>query len=104
MNQNIIILDSADNFDKILKDNQVVLVDFLAEWCGPCKKLSPTLEQKANEGLFVLLKVDVDDFGDIAEKYDVSGIPHVILFKNGKKVDELVGFNLEALDKMILKI
>lgn len=74
-------------------NNDMVLVDFFAEWCGPCKILGPTLEQVAEELKNVdIVKIDVDDHLDIAQLYDISGVPTMILFKKGKKIDQKVGF------------
>jgi thioredoxin 1 len=101
MSQSIIKLDTADKFNQIIKDNAAVLVDFYADWCGPCRRLTPYIEEKIKGSNFILLKVDVDKFGELASEYNVSGIPHVILFKDGKKADELVGADFKALDKMI---
>jgi thioredoxin 1 len=96
-------LAAGENFDEYLKKSTLpVIVDFHAEWCGPCKKLGPILEEKQKEsGKFILLKVNVDNHGDVAEKYEVSGIPHVILFKEGKPVSTFTGFNNDELNKMI---
>lgn len=72
---------------------QLVLVDFWAPWCGPCKQLAPTLDELSAElkDKVVIAKVNVDDCPDIAGKYNVRGIPTLILFKNGNVVDTKVG-------------
>lgn len=78
---------------EVLKSDKKVLVDFWANWCGPCKMLAPVLEQVAEEMPDVqIVKVDVDDNGDLAEKYNVMSIPTMILFKNGEQVGKSVGF------------
>lgn len=78
---------------EVLKSDKKVLVDFWANWCGPCKMLAPVLEQVADEMPDVqIVKVDVDDNGDLAEKYNVMSIPTMILFKNGEQVGKSVGF------------
>lgn len=101
--KNILTLGSTQEFNNIIqKSNLPVLVDFYADWCPPCKKLTPVLENKLQENKnFYLLKVNVDDHGDLAETFKVQGIPHVILFKEGKKVQEFVGFNEPSLNKML---
>lgn len=70
-----------------------VLVDFFANWCGPCKMLAPVLEQFAKETPDVeVVKVDVDAVGDVAKEYGIFSIPTLILFKEGKATDKQVGF------------
>lgn len=74
-------------------NNDLVLVDFFAEWCGPCKILGPMLEQVQSEMEGVqIVKLDVDDNLDIAQLYEISGVPTMILFKKGRQVDQKVGF------------
>lgn len=84
--------DSSFESD-VLKGGEPVLVDFWAEWCGPCKALAPKLEEIAGEmsGKAKIVKVDVDANPDTASKYGVRGIPTLVLFKAGKEVGRLVG-------------
>lgn len=81
----------GNNFDEIIKDR--ILVDFYADWCGPCKMLGPVLEKI--DGIDIL-KVNVDDNQDLARKYGVMSIPCLILFENGEEVKRNVGFMPEA--------
>jgi len=88
------VINSGEFKDEVLNSNDVVLIDFFAEWCGPCKMLSPIVEElsKEMEGKAKVFKVDVDKSGDIAQKYGIMGVPTVIVFKNGTAVDKMVGF------------
>src|SRR5512141_1535875 len=89
------ILDLKDsNFDtEVLRSEVPVLVDFWAEWCGPCRMMAPTIDVIANEyaGKVKVGKVDVDSNGDSAMRYNIRGIPTLLLFKGGRVVEQRVG-------------
>ena len=85
---------SDDQFDDdVLKSEQPVLVDFWAEWCGPCKQIAPALEEIAEEmsDKLIVAKVNIDDNPGTPTKYGVRGIPTLILFKNGQVAGTKVG-------------
>ena len=87
-----VILSDA-NFDETLVENQYVLVDFWAEWCGPCRQIAPTIKDLANDyqGRIAVAKLDVDANPQTAMKYRVMSIPTIILFKNGQPLEVMVG-------------
>ena len=95
---------TSNDFEKeVLKSEKEVLVDFNADWCGPCRMLAPELERMANENDFIkIVSLNVDNEGDLANKYNVFSIPCLVLFKDGKEVKRNVGFiSQEELTKFI---
>lgn len=95
---------TSENFNSFISSG-LVLIDFFAEWCGPCKMLAPVLDAVASELPNVSIgKIDIDNSPAPAEKYGVSSIPTLILFKNGEEVDRIVGLkDKDALVKLITK-
>jgi thioredoxin 1 len=90
---NEIVLTDA-NFDKlVLNSNKVVMVDFWATWCGPCRMLAPTVSELADdyEGKILVGKLDVDKNKVISSRYNIRSIPTILFFKNGKLVDQQIG-------------
>ena len=89
------------NFNDVISKNKTVLVDFWAEWCGPCRMIGPVIEELANEyeGKAIIGKLDVDSNQESSVKYGVRSIPTILTFKDGEIVDRQVG----AVPKEILK-
>lgn len=87
----------TNEFDDAVKEG-VVLVDFYADWCGPCKMLAPVLNELAEDvrGKATVVKVNVDTESELAQKYQVSSIPSLKLFKDGQIVEETMGFQPKA--------
>lgn len=86
-------IKSVDEFKKILSENKKVVVDFYADWCGPCKMMSPMFEAAATEVKdVVFVKLNVDELQSIAQEFEISSIPTMILFKDGKLFEQNVGF------------
>ena len=84
---------NKESFDKALGEGKLMMVDFWADWCGPCRMLAPVIDQLAEryEGQVISGKVNVDEEQELAIRYGVMSIPTVIFFKDGKEIDRKVG-------------
>ena len=80
-----------ESFDRVLDSHNLVLIDFWAPWCGPCKKVSPILDEISNERGLWVGKLNVDENPIKSEEYSVTSIPHMVLFKSGKPVKTITG-------------
>src|SRR6267378_2095872 len=89
----VIQLNNGEFETEVLKSKIPVLVDFYADWCGPCHAIAPTIEALSNEfeGKVKFVKVDVDSNQDVASSYEIMSIPTIMLFENGKVEDSIVG-------------
>ena len=89
-------VEGRDHLRRLIEGNDVVLVDFHAEWCGPCKMLEPTVEAVAAETDAAVAKVDIDDQQGIAQEFQVQGVPTLYLFSGGEATQRWVGVQDEA--------
>lgn len=88
-----IIKLNANNYDEVIKSNSIILVDFYADWCGPCKMIAPIIEEIASEHAEITVgKVNVDEAPELAMRYGISSIPTLIVIKNGEVAAMKVGY------------
>ena len=105
-NENVIHIGSEAAFDKLIAGETPVLVDFWATWCGPCRMIAPIVEEIANQyaDKVVVAKVDVDEMGELAQRYRIMNIPTLMLFRQGQLMDKAIGARPKAaLEQMLNK-
>ena len=105
-NETVIHIGSEEAFDKLITGDVPVLVDFWATWCGPCRMVAPILDELANQfgDKLIVAKVDVDEQGELAQRFRVMNIPTLMLFKQGQLVDKAIGARPKAaLEQMLNK-
>jgi thioredoxin 1 len=107
--ENVAILTDTSFDQEVLQSGVPVLVDFWAEWCGPCKMLGPVLEELAGEytGRIKVAKVNIDEHQKVASDYGIRAIPTLLLFKNGEVAEQIVGLRSKrdlkaSLDKVVV--
>lgn len=95
----------SEDFDKeVLQSDKTVLIDFYADWCGPCKSLSPIVDEVASENSEVkFVKINIDENQDLARTYSVMSIPTLVVIKNGKEADRSVGLISKAKIENLIK-
>ena len=104
MSDNVQTLTDGNFDETVLKSGPPVLVDFWAEWCGPCKRLAPTIDALAGDyaGKVTIGKLNVDENPNTAIKFNVRGIPALLLFKGGQLVDQVVGLQPKENIKQVI--
>ncbi|PFH32404.1 putative thioredoxin [Besnoitia besnoiti] len=99
-------IETEAQYKSLIQDNEMVLVDFYATWCGPCKQIAPMVESmsaKPEYSKVKFAKVDVDELAEVAEREDVNAMPTFKLFKGGKAVDTVLGANPDRIEEMLKK-
>ena len=89
-------VESQEHFQSLTADHDVLLVDFFADWCGPCDMLEPIVERVAAETPATVAKVDIDELQALAQEFGVRSVPTLLLFADGDQVEQLVGVQEEA--------
>ena len=100
-------ISSISEFEEFINSDRLTVVDFFATWCGPCKMLGPVFQSVSDElnTKVNFIKMDIDQFNEIASKYQVASVPTIIYFKNGNVVDKTVGFmDSDTLKNKILSL
>jgi len=93
MNDKVTTLTDGNWEEEVLKSKQPVLVDFWAEWCGPCRMMTPTIDALADQfqGRVKIGKLNVDENGGVSERYQITAIPALLIFKDGAVMEQMVG-------------
>ena len=98
-------VESEDHMQELIEESDVVLVDYYADWCGPCKMLEPTVEEVAAESDATVLKVDIDELQALAQSRGIQSVPTLEFYANGEQADRVVGVQqkedlLETIDQL----
>ncbi|MEC7526224.1 MAG: thioredoxin [Myxococcota bacterium] len=91
--KNVVSVNDLNFEDEVVKSDQPVLVDFTATWCGPCRQIAPLVDQLADEysGKAKVAKLDIDESPETARRFQIRGVPTILIFKGGEVVDQQVG-------------
>lgn len=91
-------------FNEIINNNKVVLADFFATWCGPCRMLAPILEEVSNQanGKYEIIKIDVDESYELAKKFGIMSVPTMIIFQDGQEAEKIIGLRSQEDIKEVL--
>ncbi len=102
--KNLLTLGNSQDFDKLIASSSKVVVDFYADWCGPCRAIAPILEKFCEKHSTVtVIKINVDEFVDLAQKFMIRSIPTLLIYKDGKKVASHLGaISLADLESLVL--
>jgi thioredoxin 1 len=101
----MIELDTEDDFNDFIRENRIALIDFFAEWCGPCKKIAPYLEQLSEEYKNVAFgKVNCDATPELCSEYSIKSLPTFLFFVDGKIVNTVIGAKREEIYKFLSKL
>lgn len=94
----VVKIESEKQFDELVRGEKPLLVDFYADWCGPCRMQSPIVDAIAEENSDVVVaKLNVDDVSEVAERFDIVSIPSLLVFKGGKLEKKFVGVTMKAI-------
>lgn len=89
---NLVKIESPEQLEEVVEENETVLVDFMAEWCGPCQMMESTIEEIAEDNDVVVAEVDVDSNQKVAANHSVRSVPTYIFYKDGQKTEQMVGY------------
>ena len=102
MSEQTIQISSAENMQELLRTNKIVIVDFYADWCPPCKAISPKFDALSREMLSIkFCKVNIDNLQNIGAQYSISSIPTFIVFFKGQEVNRLVGASIQDIKRSL---
>ncbi|UPK99096.1 hypothetical protein LCI18_010031 [Fusarium solani-melongenae] len=108
MSKGPVVIGSTQQFDALLKSSRIVVADFYADWCGPCKQIAPLYASLSNElsreNILTFVKINSEEQGELSERYQVSALPTFLLFLDGKQIDKVQGANPPKLQAMVQKL